>query len=79
MLSGWILGTRGALTWFSGGHETVEVKGGTSAPPTTARAKQAEKAEEEIFKRTKKLKVKPAPGDGRTIGFAFADINLTFK
>jgi hypothetical protein len=56
VLNGWILAP-GVLTWFSGcSTETVEVKGGTSAPPTTARAKQAEKAEEEIFKKTKKLR-----------------------
>ena len=56
VLGGWILAPA-CLALSSGcGSETVEVKGGTTAPPTTARAKQAEKAEEEIFKRTKKLR-----------------------
>jgi hypothetical protein len=56
VLGGWILAP-GVLAWCSGcGTETVEVKGGTAVSPTTARAKQADKAEEEIFKRTKKLR-----------------------
>ena len=60
VLGGWIAVPL-IVPWLAGcSPETVEVKGGTTAPAApenaSARTKQAEKAEAEIFKKTKKLR-----------------------
>jgi hypothetical protein len=60
VLYGWIAVAL-IVPWLTGcSPETVEVKGGTPAPVApenvSARTKQAEKAEAEIFKKTKKLR-----------------------
>ena len=60
VLSGWIA-VPIVVPCLSGcSPETVELKGGTTspAPPerVSAKSKEAEKAEAEIFKRTKKLR-----------------------
>jgi len=60
MLAGWMAAPC-ALLWLSGcNQETVEVKGGTvdlKLPEKASdRSKAAAKAEEEIFKKTKKIR-----------------------
>jgi hypothetical protein len=60
LLCGWIAVPL-VVPWLSGcSPETVEVKGGTPAPAAqehvSAKAKAAEKAEAEIFKKTKKIR-----------------------
>jgi hypothetical protein len=60
VLGGWIALPL-VLPWLSGcGEETVELKGGSVEPATSgkvsAKVKAAEKAEEDIFKKTKKLR-----------------------
>ena len=60
VLGGWIA-LPVVVPWLSGcGSETVEVKGGTTSSvdpaKVSARAKEAAKAEAEIFKKTRKLR-----------------------
>jgi hypothetical protein len=60
LLVGWIT-LPSLLLWLPGcDSQTVQLKGGSSAPDLTGkespRMKTAEKAEEEIFQKTKKLR-----------------------